>query len=387
MAKTRTGSAVWLEKYQRWQIKVTNEDSVRKTFTSSTPGKKGQTECNKKADEWLQSGLRSPEARCSVLIDAWLSDMKKRTKAVTIEGEETQNAHYEKTECIAEVWLKPNIGMKRIGKLRRVDLQEVLDDAFIKGRSKKTIQNIRGAMSLFLKWCRLRDLTRLTTDDLEIPKNAKVGEREILQPEDLQKLFSCLDTEWRGKVRPAWYIHAWRFSVVMGLRPGELYALERKHLVGDRILVRGAVNFRGIKTSGKNENAIRDIVLNSLAKEILAEQAAMLKSSGVISKYIFPAPDGNIVSQDTAAKNWKRYREYNGLQKTTPYEMRHTYVSVVSGRSDLSIGDLRRTVGHSQNMDTLGTYSHRLTAEENRIAAQIDSAYRDLLGTLPKTQK
>ena len=47
MAK-RTNTAVWLEKHERWQINV-QKDGIRKTFTSSIPGRNGQREANRKA--------------------------------------------------------------------------------------------------------------------------------------------------------------------------------------------------------------------------------------------------------------------------------------------------------------------------------------------------
>ena len=78
-------------------------------------------------------------------------------------------------------------------------------------------------------------------------------------------------------------------------------------------------------------------------------------------------------------KAWKRYKEHNGLGKTTPYELRHTFVSVTAGMSNLNIGELRATIGHSQNMDTLGTYSHALSGAEMHIASGIASAFSDIL--------
>ena len=49
MAKNRTNTAEWLEEQRRWQIKV-QRDGVRRTFTSSVPGRAGQREANQKAD-------------------------------------------------------------------------------------------------------------------------------------------------------------------------------------------------------------------------------------------------------------------------------------------------------------------------------------------------
>ena len=55
MTTKRINTAIWLEKYQRWQIKV-QKDGERKTFTCPVPGRKGQIECNGKADKWLMDG-------------------------------------------------------------------------------------------------------------------------------------------------------------------------------------------------------------------------------------------------------------------------------------------------------------------------------------------
>ena len=48
----RTNTAKWIESARRWQINV-QKDGVRKTFTSAKPGRTGQREANRKADDWL----------------------------------------------------------------------------------------------------------------------------------------------------------------------------------------------------------------------------------------------------------------------------------------------------------------------------------------------
>ena len=52
----RTNTAQWQEKFQRWRIAV-QKDGVRKFFYSSTPGRNGQREANRKADAWLEEGI------------------------------------------------------------------------------------------------------------------------------------------------------------------------------------------------------------------------------------------------------------------------------------------------------------------------------------------
>ncbi len=69
----RTNTAVWLEKYGRWQIKV-QKDGQRRTFTSSKPGRTGQREANAKADAWLDEGIVGTSAKVSKLYAEWLDD-------------------------------------------------------------------------------------------------------------------------------------------------------------------------------------------------------------------------------------------------------------------------------------------------------------------------
>ena len=52
----RTNTAAWLPNQQRWQINV-QKNGVRRSFTSSKPGRTGQREANAKADAWLDDGI------------------------------------------------------------------------------------------------------------------------------------------------------------------------------------------------------------------------------------------------------------------------------------------------------------------------------------------
>ena len=65
---TRKTEAAWIESRKRWQINVQIEGE-RRTFTSSSPGRKGKIEAEKKADHWLESRLIGEATRCEVLLD------------------------------------------------------------------------------------------------------------------------------------------------------------------------------------------------------------------------------------------------------------------------------------------------------------------------------
>lgn len=71
----RKNEAIWIEKSQRWQIKV-QKDGVRRAFYSSTPSKKGKIEAEKKADKWLATNTKDENIRVGKLWADFLNEVK-----------------------------------------------------------------------------------------------------------------------------------------------------------------------------------------------------------------------------------------------------------------------------------------------------------------------
>ena len=74
----RTNTAVWMEKQQRWQIKV-QKNGERRAFTSATPGRTGQREANRKADAWLDDGISNTRVLVKAAYADWLADLQLTT--------------------------------------------------------------------------------------------------------------------------------------------------------------------------------------------------------------------------------------------------------------------------------------------------------------------
>lgn len=75
-------------------------------------------------------------------------------------------------------------------------------------------------------------------------------------------------------------------------------------------------------------------------------------------------------------KRWKVYCAANDLQPVSLYELRHTFVSVVK---TLPAGEVKELVGHSEDMDTFGIYSHTLTGEDIATAQAVNAVFLKLL--------
>lgn len=368
----RINTAVWLDKYQRWQIKV-RKDGQRKTFTSSTPGRKGQRECNKKADDWLDGVTIDPNIKVGKLWDKMVDELKQTTS----EGHWSHYEQYGRNYVSKVIW------HRKVASLREQDLQDVINYAYKNPVGKKPLSqrmliNIKSSLTSFLKYARRNSLTTLRPEFLRIPNDAPRPNKRTLQPEDIRKLFSSDKTVFRNKEVSEWYIHAYRFAAITGLRPGELYGLKRGSvdLKTGICKITGAINAYGKHTHGKNDNAIRSFDLPDLAMQEVRAQLAMLKSAGIISPYLFPEPDGNITRQVVARKRWVRYRQHNDIADISPYELRHTFFSTTKALPEELV---KMIGGHSKDFDTFGTYGHSLDGESARAAQLVNSAFAEIL--------
>lgn len=371
----RKNEARWVESAERWQINVQCK-GVRKTFVSSKPGRKGKLEAERKADNWLSRGLADEHSKVTLLLDMYLDDVKLRN------GE--RSSSYRQTEQFVRLYIKPVIGAKRMGDLTAIDCQRVIDTAYRQhSLSRKTLTGVRSTIMNFLKWARMSQRTTLLVEGLTVPAGAAPSKRSILQPDALKILFNEGMTLCRGKSTFEPYIWAFRFAVVTGFRPGELIALQHKDITGTRYKLTGAINIRGDRTHGKNDNARRSGELSAVAMSILNSQRLYLISTLANSDYVFP--DHIDPSRPMLEKNyyrhWKRYCAYHGITEgTTVYELRHTFCSI---NDEMPDGLKKMVMGHSKSMDTEGVYGHKKRGDDERAAAYIDQAMAQYLTPKP----
>lgn len=357
--KTRTTTAQWMENQRRWQINV-QKDGIRRTFTSSKPGRTGQREANAKADAWLEDGISSSGGNLSKLFPLYLEDLQSRTS----------RGHWRNVEYRWRIWGEPVIGRVRPAQLNEQHLQTVINRAYSKGKlSKKSLMNIRADLTAFTKFLRKSKLTTCFPENIIIPHSAAVGVRRILQPEHLATLFTVDTTLWRGKRKVDEHIHAYRFQLLTGLRPGELLGLRWEDVAGDRISLRRSVNIYNEETTGKNENAIRSFALTPMARAVLDAQREISCEQAAV----FP-----VSTEDQYRRRWRYYCEANGIPYISPYEMRHTFVSMVQS---LPEGWVKTLVGHSKNMDTFGVYAHAINGQDAQIAARVEQVFQELMGS------
>ncbi len=288
----------------------------------------------------------------------------------------TSYSDYRRIEQNCRNWILPYLGKIKVKELCDGDVQHLLNTACRMGRKKKTIKGIKGTLSLFLKYCRRYKLTSYRFDDVEIPKSAKSVGKTILNQSDIQKLFSSDLTLYKNEIIVDPFIHYYRLMLLTGCRPSELLGLQFADVDLDKrcISIKRAINIHKEVTQGKNQNALRTVPLCDLALE--EAKAQMIQAEKAVSvphsKYLFTADERKILTY------WRRYLAYNDMTKITLYELRHTFVSIAKS---LPEGEVKSLVGHSQNMDTYGVYSHAFEGDFSRVSNDIQICFNNILNS------
>lgn len=353
----RTNTAKWIESKRMWRIDV-QSCNERRSFYSSKPGRTGQREANAKADAWLDDGIDNTNEKVSKLYEEFITSKK----------ESTGKSNWRSIQSRYDSYVQPLIGRKKVSSLTEQDLQNIINKAYkAKSLSAKSLRNLKGDLTAFLKFCRLKKATTLFPENLTIPAQAKRPQKRILQPHDLILLFNRSKTALRGKEIPDEYVHAYRLAVLTGMRPGEQVGLRWSDVNEKEIHLRRAVNIHGEVTQGKNSNAVRTIVLSPLAQTELNAQRALTEGCETVFE---------ISTEQNYYKRWKKFAAHNGITPISLYEMRHTFVSVAQ---TLPEGLVKKLVGHSKSMDTWGTYAHYLDGQQEDTAKLLENTFNAIL--------
>lgn len=365
MANKRRAEAIWIEAKGYWQVKV-QLDGKRKGFTSSIKGRKGKHAAEAAADEWLEKG--TSDMRFSAAWEAFLADQKQHTGT----------ANWKKHEYIGRVYLLPELENTRLSKITPNMWRACIDAGQKNGLARRSLQNIKLSISAFINFSRRErwEIALLERGDLAITKDAPEAKRKILQPAALRTLFSEDTIIHWGREERSFFIHAWRFLVLTGLRRGELCGLRNDDIVNGVVTIKRSVNAQQEITDGKNDNARRSFVLSEAAKLELNAQREMLIGLSIVSPWVFPDEFGEMLNSTHLYSMWDTYRNQHNLGCSL-HELRHTFVSIV--QNDVPMPLLKSMIGHSEDMDTSGVYGHAVSGDMIRAANIVDDAFSRFL--------
>lgn len=352
-------SPIWNEKEGKWSLRVTT-NGVTKRFTSIKKGLAGKKEVLKRARAYENGSSVSNK---TTVAEAWCQFMA--TNAARL-GE--HSGAYKNDSDIGRLFILPALGKKRIQTLTKMDYQKIIDTATPRdGRretlSKKYLENIRATITKFVKFCDEYEIADKFKGDLYIPQgHSKIG-KEILQPEQIRRLFEDYNNSGYN------YHRCYLLMVCTGMRPSEALGLKWEDIHDNCIFINRAVTDYGL-SQGKTKNARRIIPLGKLTNQILADQKKATKS--LKSEWVFCGLAGDMGNPHTLANQYQRLKKERDLVGS-PYCLRHTFISMV--KTSLPEQTVKDIVGHGINMPTFEIYGHLVDSQLEKAADVMDLTF------------
>lgn len=149
-------------------------------------------------------------------------------------------------------------------------------------------------------------------------------------------------------------------SLNTGLRRGELFNLERKHIHLERALLTVAGDTEGNKTA-----KARHVPLNREARAVLWDWITHRQPVGLL----FPGPTGKRL--DNISTAWERLRRSAKLDDFRWHDLRHTFASklVMAG---VDLNAVRELLGHA-SLDMTLRYAHLAPEHKAAAVARLDA--------------
>ena len=352
----------WNKSRGLWVIQG-QKNGIKKTFYSSTAGLKGKREVIDKYDEWIEFGGIS-KITVEKCVELYLADIESRLG---------KKDTYIQNEQYCRLYVLPTLGKAKMNNITLRDWQAVINDArphsaHVKTLSKKSLANLRGVIVGLHRFAYRNYYCDEWRGSLYIPQGHSSKEKEILQPDQIARLFDKSDL---------WYVPAFQVMLLCGLRPSECLGLKEQD-IGDGVLcIRRGVTDDGRISEGKNKNARRIVPLPKLAEQIIRSTIERNHSFGFGTDWIFCGYSGEMPNQNTMRKHWNRLKAERNLSGT-PYSLRHTFVSIVSSQTHISEGTLKDLVGHSDSFDSFSVYKHEVNGELKSAADVINLTFERL---------
>jgi integrase len=245
-----------------------------------------------------------------------------------------------------------------------VDVQAYIAKQIESGTlAPKTVNNIIALLKQMLKTA--VDWGYLTAVPLTGVKKLRRPRRDapLWTPTEIRTFLFEAPEEWAA---------VWLVGIFTGLRPGEIQAMSWDSqncpdFTTNKIRVTCAYEAES-KVLGptKTDRSVRLVDMVPAVRHALLDLPS--RAAGGL---IFPGSGGGMFSRSNMKRAWQRTITVTGVRRIRPYDLRHTFASllIMAGKNPLYVA---RQMGHYSAGFTLDTYGHLMEALPKRQVEWID---------------
>jgi integrase len=350
--------------YEAWVYIAREGGKVRRTFKRQDEAKVWRAEALVAASRGsLQLVNRDPRS-LAVALAQFVEDMKRgkvrpkkrdRYKPSTI-----RNYDQHLRRRIAPTPL----GSMRVTEIRRLDVQDFVDDWLGKGLHSSTVNNILNPIQAFYRRAHNREEVAYNpTERIEIPDPGSLRPTRIASREEAVELLSPLRPDDRAILATAFYA---------GLRRGELQALRccDVDFAGSLICVEYSWDQYEGQIPPKSETSWRRLPLMAILGQLLRQHVSRAGRSG--EDLLFGrSPTLPFDPSTVAYRIRKRWRETE-QRSITFHQCRHTFASMLidAGANPKAV---QIFMGHSKIQTTFDIYGHLFPGSRDEVRRLMDS--------------
>lgn len=364
MARERgEGTLHWDKSRQRWVavVIIGYDDATGRRLTRKRSSK-SKTEAKGLLKEMirdLDDGISIAPAKYTVkeAMDYWLTYGLKGRSPATVDN----------YTCLSKTHIVPALGRKTLRDLSVEDVDRWLARE-AKRCSTRTLRLLRSLLTRAVKNAMSRDKVKRNVVMLSDVPEGRGGR--------LSKAFTLAQAEAVLDASQNSRLHAYIvLSLLIGARTEELRALkwEEVDLDGDPdaetppyIAVYRSDRFGGDTKTEKSRRrlAIPQRCVDALRKH-KAQQDEVREKAGKRWKehgLVFPSTIGTHQNARNVSRDFRDVVNATDLdsKKWTPRELRHSFVSLLSGEAGVPIEDIARLVGHTSTQVTEKVYRHQI---------------------------
>lgn len=253
----------------------------------------------------------------------------------------------ESNEARIGTHLMPLYKARKLASFRRVELQDMLDAKARAGLSYSVVAHLRWDLRQILRMAVEEELlSRNAAELLFVPREAKRPEHTAMNFEQIRTCLESLPTRERLVVK---------FAVLAGLRPGEILALQWRHLLDTHADIRQRI-YRGRIDTPKTRRSTRHAALSAGLLADIRDWKSLASLRGP-NDWVFPSRNGKTpLSRDNLSRRHMAPALASvGLGWVDFHVMRRTHATLMNEIHDdpkLVADQLGHTLDVNQNVYT-----------------------------------
>lgn len=284
-----------------------------------------------------------------------------------------ETTHHEYVRGIRQ--LNEHFGKLKPYELTPKLLQDYLNELYLKGKSKGTINKQKYLVQQVYRYINLSGLTVSNPCAfVRAPRLAQKASRRSLSEKEIKIILQNRDLNWAS-----FYTFCLLF---LGLRRSEMMALcwEDIDFENETIHINKVVTYLNSKPKLNFvlKNGWRDRFV-PIPKVLLAELKTRLPND---KGYMFAGIKGGLMNENVINRSWTAYRDRVGLKEVTQHMVRHTYATMLYD-ADIDIKAAAALLGHSDERTTLMIYTHiNKEREAQKAMVRLNQYINDTYGEL-----